>query len=455
MSDDTVIAALAAANPVREPVTEDAQGRAEAHRILARVLSSPPPPRPGPAPGRPRRWSALALVTSVLVVLAVAGAILLAGGRGNGRQQAAAGGSRLVLQVRPAQRAPRVTDAALAREVRQSIDQLGVAPGTGVAAGTFHIAMAGHDRLLVTIAGVSAVGRDRVLMQLRSAGQLDFYDWEADVLLPNGEPVAQGLRARAPEAILISRGVRVGPGGADAGGLSLYRAVRLASTRPVELWRGPLSRTGPQYWMFGALGSSACAAAASADGGHGSAVAAGDGHCVLSGPAGSIAALDQGLPPGVAPSAGEALAVPQGTVVLGAVGSRGTPPARFFVLNDEVMLDRAAIADPHVGVDTGGEPDVRFNFTPTGRTEFQKLTATIAHRGRNLSTGGEMLPQHFAVAFDGQLLTIPEIGFHYYPDGVNVGSADITGGLNKGSAAALAAELQLQKVPLAVSVVGG
>ena len=41
-----------------------------------------------------------------------------------------------------------------------------------------------------------------------------------------------------------------------------------------------------------------------------------------------------------------------------------------------------------------------------------------------------MFNQHFAVALDGQLLSVPQIDFKAYPDGINTSSADVAGGLS-------------------------
>lgn len=69
-----------------------------------------------------------------------------------------------------------------------------------------------------------------------------------------------------------------------------------------------------------------------------------------------------------------------------------------------------------------------FNFTARGNSQFQRLTAQIAHRGEVSSTGTQMLDQHTAVALDTQLITVASIDYKTYPDGITGGNgADITG----------------------------
>ena len=69
------------------------------------------------------------------------------------------------------------------------------------------------------------------------------------------------------------------PGNPGAGSMGLYQAVQLASKQK-EWASSTNSRLGPQYWMFGAPGSAACAAAAKAQG----TVPVSGQRCLLSGP---------------------------------------------------------------------------------------------------------------------------------------------------------------------------
>jgi preprotein translocase subunit SecD len=96
---------------------------------------------------------------------------------------------------------------------------------------------------------------------------------------------------------------------------------------------------------------------------------------------------------------------------------------------------------------------VQFGFTAAGRRAFQRVTAQIARRGQDVSVAGQSLDQHFAVAVDGRLLTLPQIDFKQYPDGViGGGGADITGGFTKASTHDLAIELRYGALPLPLRV---
>ena len=68
------------------------------------------------------------------------------------------------------------------------------------------------------------------IVALAVPARLEFYDWEANALTPNGKPVASQLEAQDPNALSISQGSgSAAPGSPGAGSMSLYDAVKLAS----------------------------------------------------------------------------------------------------------------------------------------------------------------------------------------------------------------------------------
>jgi SecD/SecF fusion protein len=157
---------------------------------------------------------------------------------------------------------------------------------------------------------------------------------------------------------------------------------------------------------------------------------------------------------------GELVTVPQGTVLLQAANpsasqqiAPASPAAQFYVLKDDVAVPGNDITNPQPSTDQSGQPDVTFGFTRTGQSRFEAVTRQVARRGARVSVGGETLAQHFAVALDNQLITVPQIDYRQYPDGiVGGGGADVTGSLTPQSARDLATELRLGALPLAVRV---
>jgi preprotein translocase subunit SecD len=209
--------------------------------------------------------------------------------------------------------------------------------------------------------------------------------------------------------------------------------------------------------MFGAPGSTACTLAAKAN----NTTAVVGTHCLLSGPDDNMQDLIAGLPHGVTQSQGQLLTVQQGTVVLQAANQTAgkttpfnSPSAQFYVLRDHVSLFGNDITNPQQSTDQSGSPDVSFGFTSTGAKAFQNVTAAIARRGDLVSGLGQTFDQHFAVALDTQLITVPSIDFKTYPDGIpGDNGAQITGGFTIQSAQDLATQLRLGALPIQLKLI--
>ena len=395
-----------------------------------------------------------ALVPVVGVVVVVLVVAVFFGLRGSGPSKTAPshgsvppshGSVELVYLAQPSAQTPVVTRSALERTVdviRERLRSLGIGDADVSGSGTNQITVA-----LTNVRNTAEAERE-----VGTTAQLLFYDWEANVLTPNGKTVASQLKAQDPNAIEISQGSgSLSPGSPGAGSMGLYQAVRLASKQPYSA--SPANwRIGSQYWLFGAPGSAACAAAARDRG----TVPASGQHCLLSGPDDNLSDLKAGLPRGVSASQGQTLTIQRGTIVLQAIPASfadptpiGDPSAQFYVLKDDVALRSSDITNPQQSSDTNGEPDVTFGFNSRGRTEFQSVTAAVARRGDQVSAVGQTLNQHFAVALDDQLITIPFIDFKQYPDGINGDNgADLAGSFTITSAQNLANELRLGAVPV-------
>jgi SecD/SecF fusion protein len=359
------------------------------------------------------------------------------------------GGVELVYQGQPTPQTPVVSQDALKRAVdimRQRVDQLGVAEP--------EIQTSGGNQISVGLPDVKDIARAE--KQVGTTARLEFYDWEANALTPNGKPAASQLQTQAPAATHISQGGGSGPGLAGSGSTSLYNAVKLASKQRPQA-SSDNARNGYEYYLFGAPGSPACAAAAKAQG---KAPVPGA-HCLLSGPDESKQNLLTGLPAGVSASQGQVLVVPPGTVVLQAADASqahptqfADPTAQFYVLKDHVALFGNDITNPQQSTDQSGSPDVTFSFTTRGKQAFQSVTAAIARRGNLVSGLGQTYNQHFAVALDNKLITAPSIDFKQYPDGIPGDTgADITGGFTIQTAQDLANQLRLGALPIKLKLI--
>jgi SecD/SecF fusion protein len=363
------------------------------------------------------------------------------------------GGVQLVYQAKPTPQSA-VNQTSLNRAVdimRQRVDQLGVSQP--------EIQTSGGNQISVGLPSVSNVARAE--SEVGTTARLYFYDWEANALAPNGKPVADQLTAQDPDAVTISQGQTGGggPGLPGGGGMPIYQAVTLASKQPTVPNDGSqrLSRSGPLYYAFGAPGSAACATVAKIN----KTTPIQGQHCLVAGgnPSDtSVDALKQDLPPSISISDVETLAVPQGTVVLQAANPSASdtikptsPTAQFYVLKDNYALSGSDITNPQASTDQSGSPDVTFGFNSFGAKQFQKVTAAIAHRGSVASPLGaaNQQNQHFAIALDTGLVSVPSIDFKTYPDGITGGGgADITGGFTSQSASDLANLLRLGALPI-------
>ena len=289
--DDELLLAIRAARPaVPEEVVS--QSGLAATATLERVLASERRPANGaPTAGSRMPWSGAfgapnwsrklrldgvvpALSVVVVVVVVVVFLSLRGGGSGGPSASAARGGVELVYAAQPTPQFPHVTSAALGRTaelMRSRAHALGL---SGVS-----VRPVGGDEIAVELPNKNRQQLAEKL--LASTVQLEFYDWEANALTPNGKTVTSQLQANAPTALEVSQGSSfAAPGDPSAGGLPLYQAVKLAARQPKSV-SAHNTRLGPQYYAFGAPGSTACATEARQEG---TVVPTAGQHCLLAGP---------------------------------------------------------------------------------------------------------------------------------------------------------------------------
>lgn len=364
------------------------------------------------------------------------------------------GGVELIYKAEPTPQSP-VNTASLQRAVQvmnNRVNQLGVSQPTIQTSGGNQI-----DVQLPNVTNIAAAEK-----AVGTTARLEFYDWEANAIAPNGQPVAGQLAASNSQALAISRGT--GADSTSAGAMGLYQAVKLASKQPYKVSKDN-ARLGSQWYLFGAPGSPACKALADASG---TKVQKGV-HCLLSNPvqltenaseAQARAQLYQSQRNGLQLTAAEkasaeAVKVKQGTVVLQAVSAKypgpqfGDTSKGYYVLKDHVSLFGNEITNPQQSSDETGQPNVTFGFTSQGNTAFQNVTGRIAQRGSLLiQPGGSKLFQHFAIALDQQLVSVPYIDFTQFPDGISGGGASISGSFTIDTANQLATQLRLGALPI-------
>ncbi len=358
------------------------------------------------------------------------------------------GGVELIYQAKPTAQS-KVDTASLERAInimRSRVDKIGVSQP--------EIQRSGNDEIDVALPGEKNVKHAEETVG--TTAQLNFYDWETNVIGPSGKP-------EPSSGTVTGDSTSDGAGGATAG-LTQYQAVLRAAKRPAQL-RGsdttwtpgctPEQKNGCIYGSWYLL-----------DTAH---------EQVVRGPEETEAGLYQGLthePP--ACKTGEqgcvkngaklkAVRVNPGTVIVQAHpvetenGKVTNPsPNSYYVLNDKPVLKGSDITNPQQGFDEGaggsGQPNVTFGFTGKGKSIFERITREIAHRGQEAQLPGvtkNAALQHFAVELDGQLITVPSIDYTQYPEGIDASTgSQISGGFTISSAQNVANELQSGALPL-------
>jgi SecD/SecF fusion protein len=331
------------------------------------------------------------------------------------------GGIELVYQGRPTPKVPEVTPQAIDDAIvtmRKRVDAFGVSEP--------EIQRSGRDQISVGLPNVQ--NAERAKEQVGSTAQLQFYDWEPNV-----------LGGRGPDAPY-------------AGSKALFQAVEVASKQKPKAERAdvpPGSNLTPQqaderndskataeYYLFGPdefpIGpngkplrtgdytpSSSCKELlADYEPGPGPARDYAKGtECRT-----QLEALGSGGPP----AGSTVVEVPKGIVVVEAERLPDQPPQlkRFFVLEDDSELSGNDIKNPEANTDPNTQaPIVTMEFTDQGRQAFARVTKRIADRGSKIIVppGGdrEQAFQRFAITLDDKIVSLATIDFIQNPEGID------------------------------------
>jgi SecD/SecF fusion protein len=354
------------------------------------------------------------------------------------------GGVQLVYQGKPTAQS-KVDSESLNRAIdimRKRVDQLGVAQP--------EIQRSGAEEILVALPNVSNAARAE--QEVGKTAQLFFYDWEPNVIGPDGKP--------APTEGTVTGGANAG---ASQFGLTEYQAVQRAAKLPAVLRKNETTLTPgctPQQ-----VGGCIYGSWYLLDTKHEKALCSGGKPICAPAETEQNLYADNYKPP--AGATVRAVRVNPGTVVVQArpveSGAKVTQksPNSWYVLNDNPVLTGADIKNPQQGFDENaggtGAPNVSFGFTSHGQSVFQRVTKEIAHRGQEAQlpgVGKEAAQQHFAVVLDDQLITTPSIDYTKYPEGIDASSgSEISGGFTVTSAQELASELQSGALPIKLALI--
>src|SRR4051794_33747728 len=324
------------------------------------------------------------------------------------------GGVQLVYQGKPTPQQPKVTQESLDRAVdiiRERVDQLGVSEP--------EIQRAGSDQIEVGLPDVK--NAQRAEQQVGKVAQLYFYDWEANVLGPDGKPHPGDQRVT---------------GGPAAGtiGVPEYQALKIAAKRPPA--NQGKATTGTQWYLVNDKTQT-----------------------VLRGPEEARTDLfsERGQPAGT-----RAVKVNPGTILIRAdTGkTKGPKPDRWYVLNDNPSLKGTDITNPEQNFDQGQQPNVTFSFTDSGADKWHKVTRTIVQRAQALAPpqpprtpDAREYAHHFAAVLDNEAITVPYISYVTNPDGIQGSDSEISGNFTIQSAQDLANLLKTGALPIKLQLI--
>jgi len=312
--------------------------------------------------------------------------------------------------------------------INQRVNQLGVSNAS--------VTSQGSNEIDVSLAGVKNAAQAEA--EVGTTAQLYFYDWEANVIGPNG-------KVAGPNDSAVTGGQS--PGGSSSA-LSEYAAVMRAAKQPetpesATQYKLEAAPYGTYYYVDPKT------------------------QTVLT-PAGETASTravaigylkdDMQQSGTKLPADAQVVWVKPGTVVRQAETSNDEPDASYnfyYVLRDQPAIAGKDISSPTEQIDpTSNEPVVSFGFKGGATGIFEQVTDTLAKRGQANSFGGNDDFQHFAVTLDNRLITVPEIDFTQYPTGIDASNgSEISGDFTISSAQQLANLLASGALPINLAVI--
>ncbi len=335
------------------------------------------------------------------------------------------GGVELVYQAKATTNAPVITPDTLDRTIaimRKRVDPTGTLEP--------EIQTAGNEQISIALPGFQNPAQAQRLVG--KTARLYFYDWEPNVIGPDGNP--------APEDPAVT-GVETGGAGNPLSGIPLFDAVqRAAKRKPVTY---PNRSHNETFYLVDEKNKK-----------------------VVAGPQGLEEDLfsDETAEAAKQRSTFKVVKVPNGTTILQAEApaaksgaDEGRAPKRqdkWYVLQDQVSLQGADIKDPATTTDPNtSELAVSFDFTSKGRKIWEETTKRIAERGQEQLIGGTGV-QHFAIALDNQLISVPQIDPQDNPNGISgANGSQITGGFTRASATELADLLRTGALPVELKLI--
>ncbi|MGI9539066.1 MAG: protein translocase subunit SecD, partial [Miltoncostaeaceae bacterium] len=301
------------------------------------------------------------------------------------------GGVEVVLQGQPTPEVPEVDEDAINRSIeviRNRVDAFGVAEP--------EIQSAGSDQIIVALPG--AENPEQVVTDLIKPAQLFFFDYEGNLVGPEGDPSLRSTIERANQSETDS------------------------------------TRSDETFWLLDRNGD------------------------YLAGPLLSPDDLEDIFPKG-RPGGSSLERVPPGWFIASeerGLSSRPDGPSQtvWHLLQDNPGLFGRDITESRSQQDVGagGIGDnivVTMEFTGRGEDAFQEITRELSRRGALVQTN-----QRFAIVLDGEIISNPTVDFRDFPTGIDGrNGAQIQGNFSRGEANRLADQLNSGAIPINLEVI--
>jgi SecD/SecF fusion protein len=374
------------------------------------------------------------------------------------------GGIELVYQGQPTPQVPTITPQALddaLETIRKRTDALGVSEP--------EIQRSGRDQISIGLPDVQ--NAERAIAQVGSTAQLQFYDWEPNVLGRSPDVPYAGSKALFDAAEFASKQKPKAeqtdvPPDSDLTPEQADRQNDSSATDRYYLFgpdRYPIGNDGEPLREGDYEPSGTCESLL-ADyepaGGTPNKYAKGT-ECLN-----ELEALGSAGPP----AGSRVFKVPRGIVIV--EGERAPNQServhRFFVIEDDSELNGREIKNPEQAFDPNtNEPLVNMEFTDKGREAFARVTKRIADRGRDCETLAGVDPkcppqgsdpeqffQRFAITLDNQIVSLATIDYQENPDGIDGRTgASIQNIGDLGQAQDLAENLRIGALPIDLKLI--
>src|SRR4051812_48610791 len=350
------------------------------------------------------------------------------------------GGVELIYQAEPTPQVPKVTPQAVTdaiNTIRKRTNALGVSES--------EVQQEGRDTIVVGLPGVKNAARAEA--QVGTTAQLQFYDWEPNVIGPDGKELGEnaldyspaeqpspGLLdavKRAAKAKPLAEANDVPAAGPDEEELK-KAGINPSDTQAVRKYYDQKNDTsGKKYYLFNkneqllAGPETSCADLLSeyTD-------KAPPNPTPLAKPieTGPCAAELNKLGTSGPPRTSRIYTVPQGIVIIQAERPANLKNTKinggYYVLEDDSELTGSDIKDPKQQSDpTTNEPIVTFNFSKKGRQAFSRVTKRVAQRGQKTilppGVSRQNAFQHFAITLDDEIVSRAYIDFVENPEGID------------------------------------